>query len=272
MNVLRWKAAFAAAAALGFASGSAVFAGPIGLVDDFNTPGLTEYTQTRVLDNGVATANVSFSDATGNLVASYGGTPNSPEQVVLLRDDYTLGIGEKLVVDVAQATSTVEMDFGIAISATESPTSASAGDTDTRDTFSWLAVYVRPSQNAVRVTSANNAAPVTASFVRAADETTVRNLFIQRLTATTFNVGYIDTNGIHHTTNVDNMNMITPISFTATNVGDAVGFYADLRSAGTAGTSLGPPDNLRIVPEPAAALLALAGCLGIGFLRRRSKN
>ena len=66
------------------------------LVDDFSTVGLGEYTQTRVLDNAISEANISFSDSTGSLGASYGGTLAAVEQVVLLRTDYSLTIDSTL--------------------------------------------------------------------------------------------------------------------------------------------------------------------------------
>jgi hypothetical protein len=234
-------------------------AGPIGIVDDFNTAGLGEYTQTAVLDNGAAESNVSFSDGSGALVASYAGTVNQPEQVVFLRDDATLGVGEKLVADVSMAALASQMDFGIAVSATKTPTAASAGDTDTRDSFNWASVSVRPSQNAIRVNSSINGVVTTGSGVLAADEALVNRLFIQRLSSTSFKVGYVDTSEV-------TFDALT-INFTTNDVGSAIGFYADLRAAG--GT-LGSLDNLRIVPEPAAGLMALMGIIGLVSLRKRA--
>jgi hypothetical protein len=245
-----------------------VSAGPIGIVDNFNTPGVGEYTLTRVLDNGVAVSNIAFSDASGALVPSYSGTPNAAEQVVFLRGDATLGVGEILAADVAQPTSTVEMDFGIAVSATASPAGVvDPTPTDVRGGFDWLSVSLRPSQNAIRVNIANGGSVITGSHViNSVDETTVSKLFIQRLTATTFNVGYTDTSLVDHIAN------LSPISFTASNVGTAIGFYADMRSAGTGSTSLGSLDNLRIVPEPATWLLGMLSVIGVApLLKRRTR-
>src|SRR3990172_2422015 len=107
------------------------------LIDGFSGGSLGSYTLTRILDNGVAEANVSFSDATSALVASYAGTVNQAEQVVFLRNDFNLGVGYRLLADASFPTQTSQMDFGIAVSATATPTAASAADTDTRDTFNW---------------------------------------------------------------------------------------------------------------------------------------
>lgn len=260
MNLVRWTAALAAALVLSFAVGAATsIAGPIGIVDDFNVAGLGQYTQTAVLDNGVAESNVSFSDATGALVASYAGTINQPEQVLLLRDDATLGAGEKLVVDVSMAALSSQMDFGIAVSATKTPTAASVADTDTRDTFNWASVSVRPSQNAIRVNSSINGVVTTGSGVLSTDEALVSRLFIERLSSTSFKVGYVSTSEV--------VTDALTINFTTGDVGNAIGFYADLRAAG--GT-LGTLDNLRIVPEPAAAVLGMLGLVGLVSLRKRS--
>jgi hypothetical protein len=226
-----------------FALCTVAVAGPVGLVDDFSTPGLGEYTLTRVNDPGIAEANISFTDASGALVANYGGTVANAEQVLFLRNSSNLAVGETLTVDVAQAVSTFEMDFGIALSATATPTGVgNPTPTDVRTGFDWLSVSVRPNQNAIRVNTVNAGTLVTASHViNNVDEITVSKLFIERITATTFNVGYTDTSAINHIANA------TPLTFTAANVGTAIGFYADLRAIG--GT-LGGLDNLRIVASP----------------------
>lgn len=265
MKLTRWTpwataTAFAVSLTVG---GSAALAGPIGIIDDFNTPGLGEYTLTRVLDNGVAESNVSFSDASGALVASYAGTVNQPEQVLFLRSDANLGIGEKLVVDVAQGVSTSQMDFGLAVSATATPTGVgNPTPTDTRGMTNWMAVYVRPSQDAVRVSSSNNGVVTTANGVLGSVvETTVKRLFIQRSSSTSFTVGYVNTSNV-------TFNNLT-FNFTATDVGTAIGFYGDLRANG--GT-LGSLDNLRIVPEPTAGFLAMLGMVGFAAFRRRASR
>jgi len=232
------------------------------LIDDFSVAGLGQYAQTAVLDNGVAEANVSFSDATGALVGSYGGTVNQPEQVLFLRSDFNLAVGSMLLVDAVFLTQTSQMDFGIAVSATGSPLAASLADTDTRDLFNWAAVYVRPSQNAVRSTSSINGAVVTGTGVLTIDETLVSQLFIERNTSTDFTLGYYDTRA--------NRIVSRTVSFTATDVGTAIGFYTDLRAAGG---SLGSLDNLRIatIPEPASGALLGVGTLAVVLARRRGR-
>lgn len=223
------------------------------LIDDFSVVGLSEYTQTRILDNGVAEANVSFSDASGKLSAVYAGTLSQAEQLLLLRNDFSLGIGYRLLVDVSFLTQSSQMDFGIAVSATATPGGVvNPTPTDTRLSFNWAAVYVRPSQNSVRATSSINGTLVSATGVLGVDETLVGQLFIERNSATDFTLGYYDIGGVR----VDSRTAI----FTTSDVGTAIGFYGDLRAIG--GT-LGELDNLRIVPIPEPATTAL---LGLGAL------
>lgn len=231
------------------------------LVDSFSGGSLGTYTLTRVLDNGVAEANVTFSDTTGALVGSYAGTINQPEQLVLLRSDVSLGVGFRLLADVLFPVQTSQMDFGLAVSATATPTGVgNPTPTDTRGTFNWAGVYVRPSQNAVRAVSSINGTVVTATGVLAADETAIGQLFIERNSATDFTLGYYDTSATRFVSRT--------ASFTATDVGTAIGFYADLRAAGG---SLGSLDNLRItvIPEPSVFALAGIGALGLLWRCRR---
>ena len=230
------------------------------VVDDFGTAGLSEYTLTRVLDNGFAESNVSFSDASGSLIASYGGTVSQPEQLFFLRSDYSLAVGQTLKVDVSFATQTSLMDFGIAV-ANVAPTSVTVGDTDTRDLFKWAAVYVRPSQDAVR-SGSYDAALDTGTGILAVAETAVTGLYITRVSASTFDLGYYS---------VTNAAILSKtITFgSSSSVGTLVGFYADLRATG--GT-LGGLDNLQIIPEPSSyAMFAGLLTLGVAAISRRRR-
>ena len=58
------------------------------------------------------------------------------------------------------------------------------------------------------------------------------------------------------------------VTFTANDVGTAIGFYTDLRAVGG---SLGNLDNLRItvIPEPASGALLGVGALVFVLARRR---
>lgn len=226
------------------------------VIDPFSDNSLSEYTSTRVLDNGATSADVSLSSSTGSLVSTYGSGTGAAEQVLLLRNDFSLGVGQTLSVDTLFSATGTQMDFGLAISGAGAITSASTGDTDTRDLSNFLAIYLRPSQDAVRVTSSNNGVVTTGTGVLGTAETLVAQLYITRVSTRQFTVGYIDTSAVSH-------DALT-VNFTATDLGSQIGFYADLRATST---SLGSLDNLAIVPEPAATLLGAVGLLAL--LRRR---
>jgi hypothetical protein len=205
------------------------------LIDDFNEGNLSEYIKTVVNDGSAATPNVSFSVNSGALIATYAGT-STHEQLVFLRDDVSLDVGETLIVDVAMGPTSQQMDFGLAISATATPGAADGTDTDTRDSFDWASVAIRPSQNNIRVNQSVNGVVNTATGAMSGiSETVVAALYITRSSATQFTLGYADTNSV--------FTAATVVNTTATDVATAIGFYADLRSGG----SLGTFDNLRIL-------------------------
>lgn len=224
------------------------------VIDTFSSADLSAYSIIRMND-GNGTGNVAFSSASGALVATYSGT-NSHEQLLFMRNDGSLEVGQTLLIDVLMPITTSEMDFGLALTGTTAPTGLGAVSGDTRTSADWLSVSVRPSQNAIRVNSSINGTVTTGSGVLTADETAVGKLFIDRVTATQFIVGYFDTS--------DTRFEALTVNFTNTDIGSRIGFYADLRANGG---SLGNLDNLSIVPEPATALLGAFGALGL--LRRR---
>jgi hypothetical protein len=238
------------------------------LIDDFSDASLAEYTLTRVNDPSELTANVSFSSLDGALMATYTGT-GAPEQLLYLRNDFSLPIGQMLTVDVSFAATTTQMDLGLAIAGTSTPT-AVVTTGDTRASAPWLSVSVRPSQDSIRVNTSGavllngslteptyNPALVTTGFgVMSAVETDITRLFIQRTLANQFVVGYFDTSAIRH-------DALTVEFIGALDLGAQVGFYADLRAAGTLGTF----DNLQVIPEPTVAWLGALS--GLSLLRRR---
>jgi hypothetical protein len=220
------------------------------LVDDFSDTDLSEYTLTKVLDIG-SISNVSFSSPSGELIVSSSGS-DGPEQVLFLRDDYTLGVGEKLIADVSHTGDGWDRDLGIAVCYTETPPGLADGSSgDVRR--SYVEVSARSNNQAM-------------SF--ALDGTTqlgsgqdfpgiVDQIFIERISATEFRPGYIIGGS---STYIDDLTY----TITSDPVGLAVGFYADVR-ADLAASPAGL-DNLSIIPEPATlALLGLGGLL----LRRK---
>src|SRR3989304_6556311 len=99
-------------------AGSAVLAGPIGLIDDLAHASLAEYTLTKVLDQGAGTSNISFSSPSGVLQVASAGTTGA-EQVLLLRDDYTLDVGQTLLADVSGDANGWDRGFGLALGSSQ---------------------------------------------------------------------------------------------------------------------------------------------------------
>lgn len=250
------------AAAFGIASAVTASAATV-VVDDFSGALSSQYVQTRVLDNGIAEANISFSTSGGALRSSYATstTLNQAEQVVLLRDDYSLAVGEMLTVDVSMAGVSSQYDFGIVVANTETPTAATVGNTDTRKTMQFAVSMIRPSDNSVRSFYYDGSLPTSLGSndaVLTADENTVAKLWIKRNTSSSISMGYTNNLGADFTSR-------TVTSF-GSGVGTAIGFYTDLR---TNGATFGTFDNLTIVPEPSSAALAGLAALGLMFRRRR---
>ncbi|MAT73339.1 MAG: hypothetical protein CMJ58_27965 [Planctomycetaceae bacterium] len=204
------------------------------VIDDFADGNLSEYTQTLVNDGNGAVTNVAFTAAGGSLTAEYAGAA-AFEQTLLLRDDFDLDVGETLRVDLNMGPTDQQMDLGLAISETATPQAATPGDTNTRTTFDWSSVSIRPSSNNIRVNQSDDGSLDTSTGAASGvSETSLTGLFIQRISATEFAVGFTNGQDVDQT--------VHTLAFAAGEVGAALGFYADLRDSG----SLGVLDNLRI--------------------------
>lgn len=229
------------------------------LIDDFSS-GLGAYTKSVVLEQDGVNA-VSFAAPLGALQVSKT-TGTTAEQVLLLRGDYSLGVGQVLRVDTAAPQSiTAYADFGIAVSALVDPLDAvwTSGTADVRQDY--VNVYLKRSTAAVGYVGFNGTVNAGASSgVFPPSFADITGLFISRTASDGFDVGYSTVSGDTVLHSFTGMN---------TSIGTALGFYADVRAV----TTYGDLDNLRItaVPEPSTAALAGLGMLAlIGRLRRRA--
>ncbi len=229
------------------------------LIDNFSDATLLEYTLSKVLDQNSGTNNISFSSPSGALQATSTGTSGA-EQVLFLRSDFSLTVGNILRADV-NYTLAGNQDLGIALATTATPIALGnnvAGDVRTN----YILAAIRSTANHVIGTGLDGAGGH-ASFAIDPQEQgagTTIGLYIARTSATTFDIGYDKGAGDV---------FLRTLTVTDTTIGNAVGFYADMRADGTIGTL----DNLRItaIPEPSTfTLLGLGGLALIFRLRRRN--
>jgi len=226
------------------------------MVDDFANTGLGEYTLNWMLEQS-GYHGITFASPSGVLQVSKE-ADSGAEQVSLLRDDYSLAVGEILRVDTSGADIPSDgpyADFGIAVAKIEDlPDCAwTSGTADARD--GYLAVYLKPKYDSIGWAGydGGNVGSSSGVGVTWAD---ITGLYISRTSDTTFEGGYTTAAG--YTKLVD-------WTVTNTDIGNAIGFYADVRNT----TTYGDLDNLRIVPEPAT--LTMLG-LGASLILRRRKR
>jgi hypothetical protein len=230
------------------------------LIDDFGG-GLSAYTLTPVLYSGSgvpATTTISFTDTTGGLEAD-AANYNDIEQALFLRSDYSLAVGQTLRVDVNWSLGN-NQDLGLCVASTATPPAASTNPLgNSRTSLSYAFVGIRGSSWHVVSSGFDGATGLTTQQYQPGSGTTT-GLFITRTSGTVFQLGY-DANGGADT-------VLTTYTFAnSANVGTAIGFYADMRAAGSIGTF----DNLQIaVPEPTTmALCGLGGLFGLVARKRR---
>lgn len=215
------------------------------IIDDLDDENMSEYTISRVND-GNTEVNVSFSNAGGDLRTVYTGAA-SHEQVLLLRDDYSLQVGEMLMAEVSGNESGWDRDIGIAVGYTATPPALGAGQTGDVRT-SYVEVSYR-SNNQVMSYARNGTTNLSSgqefSGTDYGGDTFngyVDYIFIERLSETEFQAGWIQGDTTHVLT--ENGNPIMPYVITTDTPGAAVGFYTDARAA-IAGSPTGL-DNLEI--------------------------
>jgi hypothetical protein len=216
------------------------------LIDDFEDGSLSEYVLTCVLDQDTA-RNVKFQSADGVLrITKSSGT--EAEQVLLLRDDYALAVGNMLVADLTWGTTT-RADIGIAVAAVKNPPAVPAG-TSGETRRDYIAVYAQADNTNLKGLFVNGTSVGATLFAGGLPENPkdhVTGLYIRRNSLNEFALGYI----VDGTSYVD----FATGTIDNTNIGNAVGFFGDMRSV----TTYGDLDNLRFEsplylphePEPA---------------------
>jgi hypothetical protein len=206
------------------------------VIDDFSDASVVEYTKSVVLEQDAANS-VAFDCLSGAIEVSKG-TGNNAEQVLFLRNDYRLEAGQILRIDKNAVQTSVYADFGIALSATVDPVDAVwiSGTADARRDY--IAVYIKGQYGTIGcigfdgTTNAGGNAGVTPSPSFAG----VTGLFIHRTATNVYDVGYSTAAGD---------TVIKTYTMTNTAIGNAIGFYADVRAS----TTYGYLDNLQIITD-----------------------
>jgi hypothetical protein len=206
------------------------------LIDNFNDTLLSEYTFTKVLDQG-ATTNTSFSSPSGLLTSTSTGADGA-EQVMYMRNDgHNLDVGEELRIDnaIAQANGN---DLGIVVGAT--PTAGSRSN--------YLFVSFRgPTQlNTRGFIGTTEVAQIQAFGV------TTTQLFIARTATDTVELGYY-AGGVRTIMRTENVGANTSIF-------NNIGFYSDLRADAVGYNGL---DNLQITTGTANNTVTVNGDLNL---------
>lgn len=216
------------------------------LLDSFSGD-LSAYTATRILnsDNHATPYTYSWEINNGSLRINTSVFTSGVEQYALTRTDFSLGVGYQLLADYSHA-NLGSQDIGLYVGA-GTPTPDVRAD--------YVNIYMR--NNGQLFSRGFNG---TSEFALAGVGTvTPDTLFIARPATDTFELGYY-LGGVR--------NVVTTRTVANTAIGNAIGFYADVRAAGIRGSL----DNLTLapIPEPATAALLVLGALGLAAHRRRA--
>ena len=211
------------------------------LIDDFSG-NLSAYTATRILNNGSHTpANTYTWEISGGSLQINTTAYVGIEQFALTRTDFTLGVGNELTASYSHL-NTGSQDIGLYVGA-GTPTPDVRAD--------YVNIYMR-NNGQLFSRGFNGTTELTLS---GGSTITPDTLFIARTAANTFDLGYY-LGG--------NRTVLTTRTMANTAIGDAIGFYADVRAVGIRGNL----DNLTlsVIPEPTVG--ALLGLGALGFLAR----
>lgn len=218
-------------------------AGQAALIDDFSSEAsLLAYTPTVILDANGGAANVAYPQIADGGLQLVTATYDGIEQYAFVRNGLSLAVGEEVQGEFNH--NGASQDIGLYVGGT-TPVTGIRQD--------YVAVYARATGEL---------------FSRGFDGTTeygqvgwisppYTKLFIARTDVNTYEAGYYEGAA---------RNIMATRTPSFPNDGDVVGFYADVRAAGTLGTI----DNLTVIPEPASLVLLGLGSLLAAARRRRA--
>jgi hypothetical protein len=230
---------------LGLAACLAAAVAQAQLIDDFSG-NLSAYTATRILNNGNHSPANTYSWEIDNGALRINTTAYvGIEQFALTRTDFTLGVGTELTASYSHL-NLGSQDIGIYVGA-GAPTADVRAD--------YLNVYVR---NTGQMFSRGFNGASELALAGGSTPANISSLFIARTALNTYEVGFYDG---------ATRNLLATRTMSNATIGNAIGFYADVRAVGIRGTM----DNLTLtaIPEPTAAALLGLGSLGLLFRLRR---
>jgi len=230
-----------------FVASSVALAAQAQLIDDFSGD-LSAYTATRILKASGTGANVYTWQISGGALQLNTTAYDGIEQYALTRTDYSLSPGWELKADFSPGYTGTQ-DIGLYVGA-GTPVPDVRAD--------YVDVYMR--NNGQLFSRGFNG---TTEFALSGGGTPVATtLFIARTGATTFDLGWYEGTV---------RNVLVSRTITSGNpVGNSIGFYADVRSAGIVGNM----DNLTLtlIPEPSsAAMLGMGLAAMIAWMHRKNR-
>lgn len=214
------------------------------LIDDFSS-NLSAYTATRILNNGNhSPVNTYAWQISGGSLQINTTAYTGVEQFALTRTDFNLGVGFELTASYSHANLGTQ-DIGLYIG-------EGTPVQDVREDY--LNIYMR--NNGQLFSRGFNG--TTELALSGGGSPTLDTLFIARTGTSTYDLGYYS-GGIR--------TILTSRTVGSTTIGDAIGFYADVRGLGVRGSM----DNLTLtaIPEPATGALLGIGVLALIMIRRR---
>jgi len=231
----------------------------VGMVDDFTSDTLDPaWTEVYLLSRGQT--GYTYSTTTNNDQMRITGYNSNAEQWGLLRDDWSLDVGETLQVDIVSTTmgsnqytqAGIMLHTGTDVGLTDL-TGASPTNT-LQNKVGYINVTWRPNRKGV-YTEHWTTLNVSGGTASGGITGTLAQLWIRRDTIDTYSTGYVDSAGSHTL-----FDRVTKVHQPST-----IGFYHDMRVSGEYIVY----DNLKIVPEPATLVLLGFGAMTLTFRKLR---
>jgi len=257
------------------------------IIDPLNGTGGITYTNYLTLDQSQAGAvggvadGVSFTQSGSGLQDNYTGSTAHAEQAMSLAPGTSFGttfaVGDTLSVASTVASSGVLEDFGLAITAGPATVASAGNSWDSRATFDFMTISIRPSTAnnpvaSIKVTTSVSGSvvangPIGGGYTANPSVASITGLYIDWLSTTgageNFAYGYLTAGSIE--------NQVGTITYApGSTIGNDIGFYGDLRATGT---SIGNFQNLSItaVPEPSTLAMCGVGFVGLLLALRRKQ-